>query len=46
MLRDTKGYPFISDVICGLAIGCTAFYYLFPKERTRELGGRIGRTEV
>ncbi len=39
MLRDTGGYPFISDVIRSLPIGRTAFYRHFPKERIRELRG-------
>ncbi len=39
MLRDTRGYPFISDVIRNLSIGRTAFYNHFPKERIRELRG-------
>ena len=39
MLRDTKGYPFVSDVIRGLPVGRTAFYRHFPKERIRELRG-------
>ncbi len=39
MLRDTRGYPFVSDVICNLSIGRTGFYHHFPKERTRELRG-------
>ena len=39
MLRDTSGYPFISDVIRSLSIGRTAFYHHFPKERIRELRG-------
>ena len=39
MLRDTRGYPFISDVIRSLSIGRTAFYHHFPKERIRELRG-------
>ncbi len=39
MLRETRGYPFISDVIRSLSIGRTAFYHHFPKERIRELRG-------
>ena len=39
MLRDTKGYPFVSDVIRSLPVGRTAFYRHFPKERIRELRG-------
>ena len=39
MLRDTRGYPFVSDVIRGLSIDRTAFYHYFPKERIRELRG-------
>ena len=39
MLRDTRGYPFVSDVIRSLSIGRTAFYHHFPKERIRELRG-------
>ena len=39
MLRDTRGYPFVSDVIRSLSIGRTAFYRHFPKERIRELRG-------
>ena len=37
MLRDTKNYPFINDVIKQLEIGRTAFYRYFPPERIREL---------
>ncbi len=39
MLRNTKGYAFVSDVIRNLSIGRTAFYHHFPKERIRELRG-------
>ncbi len=39
MLRDTRGYPFVSDVIRGFPVGRTAFYRHFPKERIRELRG-------
>ncbi|MCE2524125.1 MAG: recombinase family protein [Rhodobacteraceae bacterium] len=39
MLRDTTGYPFISDVIGSLPIGRTAFYNHFPPDRIRELRG-------
>ena len=39
MLKDTKGYPLINDVIRSLSIGRTAFYHQFPKERIRELRG-------
>ena len=39
MLRDTKGYPFVSDVIRGLPVSRTAFCHHFPKERIRELRG-------
>ena len=39
MLRDTRGYPFVSDVVRSLSIGRTAFYHHFPKERIRELRG-------
>ena len=37
MLRDTKNYPFVNDVIKELKIGRTAFYRYFPPERIREL---------
>ena len=37
MLRDTKNYPFINDVIKQLEIGRTAFYRYFPPESIREL---------
>ncbi len=37
MLRDTKNYPFVNDVIRQLEIGRTAFYRYFPPERIREL---------
>ena len=37
MLRDTKNYPFVNDVIRQLGIGRTAFYRYFPPERIREL---------
>jgi len=39
MLRDTRGYPFIRDVIRNLFIGRTALYHHFPKELIRELRG-------
>ena len=39
MLRDTRNYPFVSDVIRSLPVGRTAFYHHFPKERIRELRG-------
>ena len=39
MLRDRKGYPFVSDVIRSLSIGRTTFCHHFPKERIRELRG-------
>ncbi len=39
MLRDIRGYPFVSDVIRSLPLGRTAFYHHFPKERIRELRG-------
>ena len=39
MLRDTRGYPFVSDVIRSLSISRTAFYHHFPKERIQELKG-------
>ena len=39
MLRDTKGHPFVSDVIRSLPVARTAFYRHFPKERIRELRG-------
>ena len=39
MLRDRKGYPFVSDVIRSLSIGRTGFYHYFPKERIREIRG-------
>ena len=39
MLRDMKSYPFVSDVIHGLAIGRMAFYHHFPNERIRKLRG-------
>ncbi|MCY3874158.1 MAG: recombinase family protein [Rhodobacteraceae bacterium] len=37
MLRDTKNYPFVNDVIKQLEIGRTAFYRYFPPEKIREL---------
>ena len=39
MLRDTRNYPFVSDVIRSLSIKRTAFYYHPSKERIRELRG-------
>ena len=33
MLRDTKNYQFVNDVIRQLEIGRTAFYRYFPPER-------------
>ena len=39
MLRDTKGYLFVSDVIRNLSIDRIAFYHHFPKERIREFRG-------
>ncbi len=38
-LKDRMGNPFLSDVICNLSIGRTAFYHHISKERIRELGG-------
>jgi len=38
MLRDSNGYPFISDVISSLLIGRTAFYNHFMPDRIREPG--------
>ena len=44
MLRDTRNYPFVGDVIDALGISRTAFYRHFPPGRIRELrpehGGR------
>ena len=40
MLRDTRNYPFVSDVIRSLSIGRTAFCHYLPKERIQELRGR------
>ena len=37
ILRDRKHCPFVSDVICSLPVGYSAFYASFPKERIREL---------
>ncbi len=37
MLRDTKTYPFINDVIKQLEIGRTAFHCYLPPKRIREL---------
>ena len=37
MLKDTKNYPFISDVIKQLNIGRTAFYRYFPTDRIKQL---------
>ena len=37
LLRDTKNYPSVSDVIKQLMIGKTAFYRYFPPERIREI---------
>ncbi len=39
MLRDTRGYPFVSDVIRNLSIGRTTFYHHFPEERIQDLRG-------
>ena len=39
MLRDSKGYPFVSNVVHSLSIGRTAFHHHFLKERIRELRG-------
>lgn len=39
MLKDTKNYPFVGDVIDQLKIGRTAFYRYFPPDRIRELRG-------
>ena len=36
MLRDTKNYPFIGDVIDQLGIGRTSFYRYFSPERIRQ----------
>jgi DNA invertase Pin-like site-specific DNA recombinase len=37
MLKDTKNYPFISDIIKALDIGRTTFYRHFPPERINQL---------
>ena len=37
MLRDTRNFPFVGDVIDQLEIGRTAFYRYFPPDRIREL---------
>lgn len=37
MLKDTKNYPFISDIIKTLDIGRTTFYRHFPPERINQL---------
>ena len=39
MLRDTKSHPFNNGLARSLAIGRTAFYHQFPKERTRKFRG-------
>ena len=36
MLRDTRNFPFVGDVIDQLEIGRTAFYRYFPPDRIRE----------
>ena len=36
MLRDTKNYPFVNDVIQQFEIARTAFYRYFPPERIRD----------
>jgi hypothetical protein len=37
LLKDTKNYPFIGDVIDQLKIGRTAFYRYFPADRLKGL---------
>ncbi|WP_241086606.1 hypothetical protein [Candidatus Vondammii sp. HM_W22] len=37
LLKDTKNYPFIGDVIDAMNIGRTAFYRYFPTDRIKEL---------
>jgi len=39
MLKDTKNYPFVGDVIDQLKIGRTAFYRYFPPDRIKKLRG-------
>ena len=43
MLRDTRNYPFVGDVIDALGIARTAFYRHFPPGRIRELRPEHGR---
>ncbi len=37
LLKDTVNYPFVSDVIAQLEIGCTAFYRYFLPDRIKQL---------
>ena len=46
MLRDTRNYPFVGDVIDRLGIGRTAFYRYFPPDRIRELRPEHGAARV
>lgn len=40
MLKNTRNYPFVRDVIDQLEIGRTAFYRHFPPDRIREFRPR------
>ena len=45
MLKDTRNYPFVGDVIDQLKIGRTAFYRYFPPDRIRELRPEHGAAQ-